>query len=44
MNVSVVNESLASIGADAVVVGVYAEEKKLRDPAGKVDQAAGGAV
>jgi leucyl aminopeptidase len=44
MNVSVVNESLASVGADAVVVGVYAEEKKLRDPAGRVDQAAGGAV
>ena len=44
MNVSVVNESLASLGADAVVVGVYAEEKKLRDPAGRVDQAAGGAV
>jgi leucyl aminopeptidase len=44
MNVSVVNQSLASVGADAVVVGVYAEEKKLRDPAGRVDQAAGGAV
>ena len=44
MNVSVVSESLASVGADAVVVGVYAEEKKLRDPAGRVDQAAGGAV
>ena len=44
MNVSVVNGSLASVGADAVVVGVYAEEKKLRDPAGRVDQAAGGAV
>ena len=44
MNVSVVNGPLASLGADAVVVGVYAEEKKLRDPAGRVDQAAGGAV
>jgi leucyl aminopeptidase len=44
MNVSVVNDSLASLGADAVVVGVYADEKKLRDPAGRVDQAAGGAV
>jgi len=45
MNISVVNESLAAVGADAVVVGVYAEEKKkLRDPASRVDQAAGGAV
>ena len=44
MNVSVVNGFLASLDADAVVVGVYAEEQTRRDPAGRVDQAAGGAV
>jgi len=44
MNVSVVAESLATITADAVVVGVYADDKKLRDPAARIDQAAGGAL
>jgi leucyl aminopeptidase len=44
MNVSVVGEPLPSITADAVVLGVYADDKKLRDPAARVDQAAGGAL
>jgi len=44
MNVSVVGESLESVRADAIVVGVYAEEKKLREPAARVNEAAGGAV
>ena len=44
MNVSVVAESLATITADAAVVGVYADDKKLRDPAARIDQAAGGAL
>jgi leucyl aminopeptidase len=44
MNVSVVSQPLASLTADAVVVGVYADDKKLRDPAGRVDQAVGGAL
>ena len=44
MNVSVVGEPLVSITADAVVIGVYADDKKLRDPAARVDQAAGGAL
>ena len=44
MNVSVVGEPLASITADAVVVGVYADDKKLREPAARVDQTLGGAL
>jgi leucyl aminopeptidase len=44
MNVTVVGEPLASITADAVVVGVYADDRKLREPAARVDQAAGGAL
>jgi leucyl aminopeptidase len=44
MNVSVVGDPLASIIADAVVVGVYADDRKLRDPAMRVDQATGGAL
>jgi leucyl aminopeptidase len=44
MNVSVVGEPLVSITADAVVVGVYADDKKLREPAARVDQAVGGAL
>jgi leucyl aminopeptidase len=44
MNVSVVGEPLVSITADAVVVGVYADDKKLRDPGARVDHAAGGAL
>ncbi|HEX6212781.1 MAG TPA: leucyl aminopeptidase [Methylomirabilota bacterium] len=44
MNVTVVGEPLASITADAVVVGVYADDRKLREPAARVDHAAGGAL
>ncbi|HEU4371403.1 MAG TPA: leucyl aminopeptidase [Methylomirabilota bacterium] len=44
MNVSVSGEALAAVTADAVVVGVYADDKKLREPAARLDQAAGGAV
>jgi leucyl aminopeptidase len=44
MNVSVVGGSLVSITADAVVVGVHADDKKLRDPVARLDQAAGGAL
>lgn len=44
MNVSVVAEPLAKITADAVVVGVYADDKKLRHPAALVDQVTGGAL
>ncbi len=44
MNVSVVAEPLTSITADAIVVGVYADDKKLREPAARVDQAIGGAL
>jgi leucyl aminopeptidase len=44
MNVAVVAGSLSSITADAVVVGVYADDKKLREPAAGVDQATGGAL
>ena len=44
MNVAVVAEPLASLTADAVVVGLYADDKKLRDPAARLDQAVGGAL
>ncbi|HEX9818738.1 MAG TPA: leucyl aminopeptidase [Methylomirabilota bacterium] len=44
MNVTVRGEPLAAVAADAIVVGVYADDKKLREPAAGVDQAAGGAV
>jgi leucyl aminopeptidase len=44
MNVSVIGQSLAAVAADAVVVGVYADDKKLREPAAGVDAAARGAV
>jgi leucyl aminopeptidase len=44
MNVAVVAEPLTSITADAVVVGVHADDKKLRDPAARIDQAAGGVL
>jgi leucyl aminopeptidase len=44
MKVTVAGESLESVRADAVVVGVYAEEKKLREPAARVNEAAGGAL
>lgn len=44
MNVTVGADSLAAVTADAVIVGVHADDKKLRDMAAKVDVAAGGAV
>ena len=44
MNVSVVADPLATAAADAVVVGVYADDKKLRQPAAQVDQALHGAL
>ena len=44
MNITVRGEPLAAVAADAIVVGVYADDKKLREPAAGVDQAAGGAV
>ena len=44
MNVSVVGQAVGAVSADAVVVGVYAEEKKLREPAARVNEATGGAL
>ena len=44
MNVSVVGRPLASVESDAIVVGVYAEEKSLREPAARVDEASRGAL
>jgi leucyl aminopeptidase len=44
MNVTVSGEPLASVAADAIVVGVYADDKKLREPAAKVNAAGGGAL
>ena len=44
MNVSVVGRPLASVESDAIVVGVYAEEKPLREPAARLDEASGGAL
>jgi leucyl aminopeptidase len=44
MNVTVSAEPLATVAADAVVVGVHADDKKLRDPAAKVNAAAVGAL
>jgi len=44
VNVTVRGEPLAAVAADAIVVGVYADDKKLREPAAGVDRAAGGAV
>jgi len=44
MNVTVSGEPLASAAADAVVVGVYADDKKLREPAARVNTASGGAL
>jgi leucyl aminopeptidase len=37
-------EPLAAATADALVVGVYADDKTLREPVARVDRAAGGAV
>jgi leucyl aminopeptidase len=44
VNVTVRGEPLVALAADAIVVGVYADDKKLREPAAAVDRAAGGAV
>jgi leucyl aminopeptidase len=44
MNVSLSGGPLATITADAIVVGIYADDKKLRDPAARVNEAAGGAI
>ena len=44
MNVTVSGEPLASAAADAVVVGVHADDKKLREPAARVNTASGGAL
>ncbi|HEY2993408.1 MAG TPA: leucyl aminopeptidase [Methylomirabilota bacterium] len=44
MNVSVVGQAVGAVSADAVVVGVYAEEKKLREPAARLNEASGGAL
>jgi leucyl aminopeptidase len=44
MNVSVNGGPLPTVAADAIVVGVYADDKKLREPAARVNEAAGGAV
>jgi leucyl aminopeptidase len=44
MNVTVSGEPLASTATDAVVVGVYADDKKLREPAARVNEASGRAL
>jgi leucyl aminopeptidase len=44
MNVSVVGQAVGAVSADAVVVGVYAEEKKLREPTARLNEATGGAL
>jgi leucyl aminopeptidase len=44
MNVTVSGEPLAAVAADAIVVGVYADDKKLREPAARVNAAGGGAL
>jgi leucyl aminopeptidase len=44
MNVTVSGEPLASAATDAVVVGVYADDKKLREPAARVNEASGRAL
>jgi leucyl aminopeptidase len=44
MNVSVSAGPLATTAVDALVVGVYADDKKLREPAARVNEAAGGAL
>jgi leucyl aminopeptidase len=44
MNVSVSGEPLATVAADAIVVGVYADDKKLREPALRIDESTGGAL
>jgi leucyl aminopeptidase len=44
MNVTVSGEPLASVATEAVIVGVYADDKKLRDPAARVNEASGRAL
>jgi leucyl aminopeptidase len=44
MNVTVSGEPLAAATADAVVVGVYGDDKKLREPAARLNTASGGAL
>jgi leucyl aminopeptidase len=44
MNVTVSGEPLVSAATDAVVVGVYADDKKLREPAARVNEASGRAL
>jgi leucyl aminopeptidase len=44
MNVAVSGEPLAAMAADAIVVGVYADDKKLREPAARINAAGGGAL
>ena len=44
MNVTVSGGGLAEAATDAVVVGVYADDKKLREPAARVNEASGRAV
>ena len=42
MKVDVVEGPLETVKADAVVVGVYAEEGRLRESAARIDKALGG--
>jgi len=44
MNVSVVGKAVGAVAADAVVVGVYSDDKKLREPAARLDAGSGGAL
>jgi leucyl aminopeptidase len=44
MNVSVIGRALPSVAADAVVVGAYADDKRLREPAARVNEASGGVL
>jgi leucyl aminopeptidase len=44
VNVTVSAAALSAVTADAVIVGVHTDDKKLRDTAARVDAAAGGAV
>jgi leucyl aminopeptidase len=42
MKLNVIGGPLSSVEADALVVGLYAEEPKLRDPVARLDRALGG--
>jgi leucyl aminopeptidase len=44
VNVTVSGEPVASAASEAVVVGVYADDKKLREPAARVNEASGRAL